>query len=384
MGQTGQLGHPRVGLMLALEPDFLVAALPLFERDEVDALSLSVDFAWMRSMPDWARALVREYGDAGALFGHAIHYSTLSALSTSPQPSANHRWLEDLRRSGATRGLRLLSAHFGLSIVPGYERGAPLPVPYGAAALRAGRRWMGELARAADVAIGLENLALAFSTEDVLEQGRFIDELIEPVAGFVTLDVHNVHCQAVNFDLDPYEILATYPLSRVRELHVSGGSVGRSGAEPDREVRQDTHDGDVPAAVIELAEWVIARAPALEAVFLERLGGTIGQGEDSVRRLGADYAALRSAVARAAPASVSPRPSGEAALVAVDDSADALEEYACLLVRTLGQGLDPREAQRRLVEEAPPGYRARTSRALPRMLDLGGAVVREWYREGRT
>src|SRR5512144_393332 len=107
--------------MLALEPDFLVAALPLFEKGEVEALSLSVDFTWMRARPDWAEELVVQYAQAGALFGHAIDYSTLSASAPS-----NARWLDALRASPRARGVRFLSAHFGLSIAPGWTQGAPL------------------------------------------------------------------------------------------------------------------------------------------------------------------------------------------------------------------------------------------------------------------
>lgn len=353
--------------MLALEPDFVAATLPLFEADAVEALSFSVDFAWMRTMPEWAVDLVRHFGANDGLFGHAIHYSTLSALPSLE----NVAWLDAFTRARADANLRLLSAHFGLSVVPGYVKGAPLPVPFGPEAVRAGRHWMSELQRRVGCAVGLENLALAFSKDDCERQGAFLAELVSEIDGFVTLDVHNVYCQAQNFELDPYALLASYPLARVRELHVSGGSVGRSALEPDRDVRQDTHDDHVPAEVFDLAAWVVARAPALEAVFLERLGGTFTTGADA-HRFREDYGELQSAVARGV--AEAPLPFQNAGH-SVDDGGQ-LASYEASLVRVLASG-----APERLAEEAPAVYRASVEAYEPRMLDLGAAVVREWFEE---
>ena len=77
-----------------------------------------------------------------------------------------------------------------------------------------------QLADVAQVPVGLENLALALSQKDVLEQGQFLDALLEPVEGFIVLDVHNLYCQMHNFQLTAQEILQTYPLNRVKEIHI--------------------------------------------------------------------------------------------------------------------------------------------------------------------
>jgi hypothetical protein len=327
-------------------------------------------------VPEWTTALLAEYADAGALYGHAIHFSPLTAAASVP----NDRWLDDFRAARARLPpLGLLSAHFGLGIVPGYRRGAPLPVMRSAAALEIGRRELARLAAAAGpVPVGLENLAVAFSSEDCVEQGPFLDELLAEIDGFVTLDVHNLHCQARNFGLDPYGLLATFPLSRVRELHVSGGSIGRSPADPARDVRQDTHDDDVPADVFDLAAWVAARAPALEAVFFERLGGTIGTDPRAAERLRADYARLVAAVR--APAPLPSRPPLHRASPRVADSSADLAAYQSTLVETLASAPDAATMKSRLLAEAPPAYRERLARSELRMLDLGARIVREWFR----
>jgi hypothetical protein len=363
--------------MLALEPDFLVATEPLFADELVGAISLSIDFAWMRTMPDWATAIVAEYAAAGALYGHAIHFSPFTAAASVHQD----RWLDDFRaaqRLGHVPPLGLLSAHFGLGLVPGYRRGAPLPAMRSRASLDVGRRELARLAAAGPFGVGLENLAVAFSPEDCLEQGPFFEELLAEVDGFVTLDVHNVYCQARNFGLDPHALLATYPLARVRELHVSGGSVGRSPAEPTRDVRQDTHDDEIPAEVFGLAAWVVARSPALEAVFFERLGGTIGADPVAHGRVRADYVRLLAAVGTATPAPAS-KP-GPFRGPPIDDTQDGLAAYQSTLVDTLATVADPAAMKARLLAEAPVAYRERLARSELRMLDLGARIVREWFR----
>ncbi len=72
------------------------------------------------------------------------------------------------------------------------------------------------LAKAARVPVGLENLALALGRADVRDQGPFLDALLEPLDGYLVLDLHDIHCQAENFATDPRTLPATYPRARVR------------------------------------------------------------------------------------------------------------------------------------------------------------------------
>ena len=110
------------------------------------------------------------------------------------------------------------------------------------------------------------------------------------IAGFLLLDLHNLYCQTINFDRTLDELLATYPLHRVRELHLSGGSW--SGAA--KAIRRDTHDGPVPPELFDWLPRVIARCPNVEAVILERLGGTFSTADDEPFR--ADYRRLKEVV----------------------------------------------------------------------------------------
>jgi hypothetical protein len=95
------------------------------------------------------------------------------------------------------------------------------------------------------------------------------------VNGFIILDLHNLYCQLRNFDLSFEQLIRLYPLDKVREIHVSGGSWEDSLVAPGRMVRRDTHDDTVPSDVFHLLELAIPRCPHLKYVVLEQLGNAL-------------------------------------------------------------------------------------------------------------
>jgi uncharacterized protein (UPF0276 family) len=269
---------PWVGLSLMLEDDFRRAALPLFEGGDVEVLEWSFDVGWgNQGMPAWSLDLVDFYGRQGRLLGHGVTYSALSGHWTARQ----QQWLDRLDTECRRRSYRHISEHFGFMTAGDFHRSAPLPVPRTEGALRIGQDRLQRLAETAQVPVGLENLAFAFGTRDVAEQGQFLEQLLAPVDGFLLLDLHNIYCQMCNFDVPADELLAGYPLQRVRELHVSGGSYSESSVTDGHLVRRDTHDDAVPQPAFELVELALGLCPQVEAVILERLGGTISAGDDA-------------------------------------------------------------------------------------------------------
>ncbi len=192
--------------------------------------------------------------------------------------------------------MRHLSEHFGLMDAGDFHQSAPLPVPMNSETLAVGQSRLQRLADVSSFPVGLENLAFLFSAADVHQQGQFLDQLLAPVDGFLMLDLHNVHCQACNFEITPDELLALFPLERVRELHISGGSwshVSSSGR--NRKLRRDTHDGPVRDEVFALLEQAASLCPNLEAVILEHIGTALGITVE-IDRLRGDYRTLRQIV----------------------------------------------------------------------------------------
>lgn len=276
-----------------LEPDFVAAALPLLQAGEVDVLEWSFDIGWSQAaMPEWADELLDHFASHDRLLGHGVKYSLLSA-DESP---ARDSWLERLSGECRQRHYRHVSEHFGFMAAGRFHEGAPLPVPLTEFTIRLGRERLQRLADAARCPVGLENLAFAFGPRDVQDQGTFLDELLTPLDGFLLLDLHNIYCQCCNFDVSGEELLATYPLRRVTEIHVSGGSWSSAKCSTQKPlIRRDTHDGAVPHEVFDLIRWAIPRCPNLEAVILEQLGGTLSE-PNSAEQFRIDFQTLRQVV----------------------------------------------------------------------------------------
>jgi uncharacterized protein (UPF0276 family) len=268
---------PRVGLNLSAEHGFRVAAMPLFEAGLVDALEWDVDESWLggdadRPVPDWAEAILDAYAEDDALYGHGVWFSLLSARPEARQ----ERWLARLAEECARRRYRHVSEHFGWMTSGPFEQNTMLPCPRTPAAVAIGVQRLGAIARAAGRPVGLENTASVLCAADALEQGELLEQILAPVDGFLLLDVHNVWTTAVNLGLDALALLRTFPLARVRELHVSGGTWLTTSLDGERgPVRLDSHDAPMPAEALPLLRAALADCPNVEVVFYERRGDTL-------------------------------------------------------------------------------------------------------------
>lgn len=273
--------HAKVGLSVLPEEDLRLAQLPLFAEGLVGAIEWTIDAEFDAKLPSWVEPLLDHYAARGVLYGHGVHFSPLSAVFEPRQA----RWLEQLSRASGKRSYRHVSEHFGFTTVPGLARSAPLPVPFVPRAVAIGRDRLRTLQDAAGGApVGLENLALAMSRDDVLVHGEFLDQLLEPTNGFLLLDLHNLYCQSQNFEVAADELVLSMPLARVREIHVSGGSWSSvSTPVGPRPFRRDTHDGPIPEDVFALLAFIVPRCPLLEVVFVERLGKTLETALDVAR-----------------------------------------------------------------------------------------------------
>ncbi|MFP6763119.1 MAG: DUF692 family protein [Planctomycetaceae bacterium] len=288
--------HERIetGLSLMLEEQFHDAVQPLLDAGEVDILEWSFDMAWNGSLPFRVETLLHEFSTTGHLLGHGVSFSPLSGHWSERQDA----WLRMLQDTLQRTPMRHISEHFGFMEAGNFHQAPPLPVPRTEETLAVGRDRLQRLADVSRLPVGLENLAFAFSLSDVRQQGQFLEELLEPVQGFLVLDLHNIYCQSCNFGVCAGELIGSYPLNRVRELHVSGGSWSDVIADGNtRTLRRDTHDGPVPNEIFPLVESVLSRCPNLEAVILEHLGTALDCPGDA-DQLRADYRQLRQIVSR--------------------------------------------------------------------------------------
>jgi uncharacterized protein (UPF0276 family) len=362
------------------EDTFRAAAAPLFAAGEVDAVEWSFEMGWHARLAPWLAALLAHYGAAGRLFGHGVHYSPLSAVWEARQA----RWLDALTDELNTRSYVHVSEHYGFMTARPFGRGAPLPLPRGPATLAIGRDRLRRLRARLGCPLGLENLALAWNRREALAHGAFLDALLERADDFLVLDVHNLYCQAMNFDIPADVLLASFPLARARELHVSGGSWLGAWPGSSELVRCDTHDERVPAAVFDLLRSALAACPNVRLVVFERLGATIASDADA-EAFQEDFQRVRAIVNEAAPAaSLAQACTSVAVPPPVSSPADdqALARFqSALLSLLVRRDLPPSEVRRRLARDrAFAPFRADTEAFDSKALGIASRVVQKWAR----
>jgi uncharacterized protein (UPF0276 family) len=263
----------RDGLMVALgvawpkRGDVRDAFTPLLDETPDVWLQLTVEQAFREPLePSFTEPLDRAAA-AGRLVGHGVFGSPW----TVPPDRMSVDWLARTRRVLERWPVRFLTDHVGCCRSNGWMA-APLPLPASRALAVAAAERLAAIRDVLEVPVGLENLALAVSRDDVLVQPDLVEAVLDPVDGVLLLDLHNLWCQAVNFGFDPLVLLGRWNLARVRQIHIAGG---RWMDHPHGRFRRDTHDGAVPEAVWALLPVAIAHCPNLEVVVLERLRGTL-------------------------------------------------------------------------------------------------------------
>lgn len=252
-----------------LDTNLLRASLPLLAAEKVQALEWSFDALFnYDTLPDWFDELLRVFANEGRLLGHGVFFSLFSGRWLPEQQA----WLGQLKAMATRYRFDHITEHFGFMTGDDFHKGAPLSIPLTASTLAIGQDRLRRIQDAANCPVGLENLAFAYSLDEVNRQGDFLNQLLQPINGFIILDLHNLYCQSQNFGLPFADLLGLYPLDRVREMHISGGSWEPSASEPGRQIRRDTHDDAVPEAVFSGLEQAIDRCPNLQYVVLEQLG----------------------------------------------------------------------------------------------------------------
>ena len=270
---------PWVGIALMPELDFISTALPLFESGEIDVIEWSFDtIKTQNKEPNWLALLLNEYSSKGRLIGHGVRFSLLKGA----WDKKHEKWLKELSLTLKQHNYRQITEHFGFMTSDNFHKGAPLPVPLNKTTLSIGQDRLKRLQNVAQRAIGIENLAFAFSNDQIKEQGDFLEKLIYPIDGFLILDLHNIWCQSINFNSDALTLIKSYPLDKVKEIHISGGSWAKVKASKNK-IRRDTHDEAVPKEVFHLLKEALLICENTEFVIFERLGNTLNSKNEKLQ-----------------------------------------------------------------------------------------------------
>jgi uncharacterized protein (UPF0276 family) len=259
-----------------LDENILSAALPLFQTEKIDAIEWSFDTLYkFRNIPHWFTELLETYSNKKRLIGHGVYFSLFSGSWSKEQQN----WLTHLEKISAAFYFDHISEHFGFMTGENFHQGAPISIPFTSTTLAIGRDRLKRIYNSCKCPVGLENLAFAYSLDEVKRHGEFLDQLVSPVNGFIILDLHNVYCQSHNFNIAFEDLIHLYPLHHVREIHISGGSWEESNNEPGKKIRRDTHDNPVPEEVFYLLKLCIHKCPNVKYVVMEQLSNGLDNEE---------------------------------------------------------------------------------------------------------
>ncbi len=272
---------PRVGLGLHPDRDYLERVMPLLER-EVEILEVAPETTWA---PDEAGALItNDYHRRFLAVGERLalpfiaHGVGLSPGSAGDAPR-RARWLARMAEDQRRFNYLWYTDHLGASVLDGLEMTLPLGLPMTAEVAAIVRASLYEMQRVVP-RVGLENTAIYFVLGDPLAEPEFLAQVLGD-QHHLLLDLHNLHTMAENLGFDPLAWLARLDLSRVIEVHLAGGRDSEPRWLPSRRsLRVDSHDDHVPAPVWALFEQVLPRCPALGAVIVERMEGTLEPGDE--------------------------------------------------------------------------------------------------------
>lgn len=252
-----------------LDTNLLLSSIPLFESEKVQAIEWSFDALFkVNDIPVWFTDLLLAYSQEGRLIGHGVFFSLFSGKWSAEQQT----WLNHLGKTASEFQFDHITEHFGFMTGEDFHKGAPISVPFNQSTLTLGRDRLKRIYQACKCPVGLENLAFSYSIEEVKRHGDFLNQLLEPINGFIILDLHNLYCQLHNFEMDYEDLIKLYPLEKVREIHISGGSWEDSILHPSKKIRRDTHDDKVPMEVFSILEKTMGRCPNLKFVVMEQLG----------------------------------------------------------------------------------------------------------------
>ncbi|WP_165232820.1 DUF692 domain-containing protein [Aquisphaera insulae] len=244
---------PAVGVGLGFREPY--RADVILNRDRVDFLEITADHYL-----DAPAAKIRELellADHFTLIPHGLSLSLGSAEGLDPE------YRDALLGLVESLDPPWWSEHVAFTRAGGIELGHLAPLPFSNEALDVLAANIAEVQALVDIPLILENITYDFRVPGAeLDEADFLAELVERTGCGLLLDLTNLHTNSVNHGGDPRAFIDRLPPGRIIQLHFVGGH-----AEGTRLI--DSHSAPTPAAVWDLMDYVLDRAP-VRGLILER------------------------------------------------------------------------------------------------------------------
>ena len=285
---------PALGVGMVLHPDqaYLSLCADLIERD-ADFYEVSPETLWrtdesggLHDSP-WADVFLDLKAYSGKPFvGHGLGLSPGTAPGSDAEARRLRQWVDQVARHQRRFGYLWYTEHLGWVTAEGLAAVLPMPLPPTDESVAVVTSRL-SLLKPVVPTVGFENQVSYFTFGDPRDEAPFWTRLCHAGDLWLLLDLHNAWTQCLNTGLDLDEYLSGLDLSRVLEIHLSGGSDSEPGWLPGGgTLRLDTHDAPVPEPVWRAFERVRPRCPNLRGVVVERMNGSFHDAGDV-----GDYAA---------------------------------------------------------------------------------------------
>lgn len=245
------------------------------------------------------------------VLGHSIDLCTTT--SHPKDRDRQRRWLDRLAETHRRLPLAWITEHSGATVLAGDYVSLPVAVPYTTRSRDVLRARLDELQQIVGRA-GIEHSALYGLCDPPEAEPAFLAATLDGTSHGLVLDLHNLVALERNHHLSAEDWLAAAPLDKVIELHLAGGKPSDR-LPVARRFHLDSHDAPVPERVWELLDSVLPRLPALQAITIERLEGTIADEEAALGVLGE--------IERAKAARCSPRETVSVPVLPLPEASDA-------------------------------------------------------------
>ena len=208
---------------------------------------------------------------------HGVGLSLGSVASDDAKRRA--KWHDRIRADHEVFEFAWYSDHLGVTVLDGQHAMLPLPVPMTDVMADVIHENLRAL-QAIVPEVGVENSVVYHQLGAMRAEPGFLMKILRSPGMHLVLDLHNVFTMAQNVGFDPADYIAALDLSRVIEIHLSGGADSNPAWLPGGAVlRLDSHCSAVPDAVWDLFERVAPRCANLRGVTLERMESTITPGD---------------------------------------------------------------------------------------------------------
>ncbi len=145
-----------------LDSNILLASLPLFEAEKIEAIEWSFDTLFkIKEIPEWFYELLQACSTANSLIGHGVYFSLFSGKWSKGQQD----WLIQLKKISGQFRFDHITEHFGFMTGENFHTGAPLSIPFTKSTLALGQDRLKRISGAVNCPVGLENLAFAYTLQ---------------------------------------------------------------------------------------------------------------------------------------------------------------------------------------------------------------------------